>query len=175
MTTATASLSILLVTLAASGAAVELGGLKADAPKDWKESPASSAMRIKQFTVPGKAGDAEVVIFFFGQGQGGSVEDNLARWKQQFQPPAGKTIEQTSKTETIKGAGASSTLLDISGTYMFKARPMDPGPGEPRANYRMLAAVLGTPKGNYFIRMVGPDKTVTAAKKSFVGWLKSFK
>jgi hypothetical protein len=175
MTTTTASVSILLVTLAAAGTAVDLGGLKATAPAAWKESAPTSPMRTKQFTVPGKGGDAELVVFYFGEQQGGSVEDNLARWKQQFQPPAGKTIDQVSKTETIKGAGATSTLLDISGTYMFKARPMDPGPGEPRPDYRMLAAVLGTPKGNYFIRLVGPEKTVAAARKDYVAWLKSFK
>src|SRR5438093_572464 len=113
----------------AAGTPVELGGLKSDAPAAWKESASTSPMRVKQFAVPGKAGDAEVVIFFFGQGQGGSVEDNLARWKKQFEPPAGKT-EAPSKTETLKLAATSATLLEISGTYLFKARPMEPGPGE---------------------------------------------
>jgi hypothetical protein len=166
---------VLLATLAAGGTVVELGGLKAVAPVAWKEAPASSPMRVKQFTVPGKGGDAEVVVFFFGQGQGGSVEDNVARWKKQFQPPEGKTIDQVSKMETIRGAGANISLLDISGTYLFKARPMDPSPGEPRPNHRMLAAVLETPKGNYYIRLVGPEKTVAAAKKDYVSWLKAFK
>ena len=41
--------------------------------------------------------------------------------------------------------------------------------------YRMLAAVLETPKGNYYIRLVGPEKTVAAAKKDYVAWLKAFK
>jgi len=173
--TTTTMVPILLVTLAAAGTPVELGGLKAQAPAAWKESPASSPMRAKQFTVPGKAGDAEIVVFFFGQGQGGSVEDNVARWKKQFEPPAGKTIDQVSKTETLKGAGGTITVLDISGTYMFKARPMDPAPGEPRPNHRMLAAVLPTPQGNYYIRLVGPDKTVAAAAKDYTTWLKSFK
>jgi hypothetical protein len=173
--TTTTMVPLLFVTLAAAGTPVELGGLKAQAPAAWKESPASSPMRVKQFTVPGKAGDAEIVVFFFGQGQGGSVEDNVARWKKQFQPPAGKTIDQVSKTETLKGAGGTITLLDISGTYMFKARPMDPSPGEPRPNHRMLAAVLPTPQGNYYIRLVGPDKTVAAAAKDYTSWLKSFK
>jgi hypothetical protein len=166
---------VLLATLAAGGTVVDLGGLKAVAPAAWKEMPTSSPMRVIQFTVPGKAGDAEVVVFFFGQGQGGSVEDNVARWKKQFEPPAGKTIDQVSKVETIKGAGGDISLLDISGTYLFKARPMDPSPGEPRPNHRMLAAVLPTPKGNYYIRLVGPEKTVGAAAKDFTSWLKAFK
>lgn len=173
--------------VAAGGAVIELGGLKSETPAAWKETPPTSPMRTKQLTVPGKggenAGDAELVIFYFGEGQGGSVEDNLARWKKQFEPPAGKTVDDISKTETVKlaskpataAAGSAATLLDISGTYLFKSRPMDPGPGEPRPNHRMLAAVLPTPKGNYFIRLVGPEKTVGSARKDFVRWLKSFK
>lgn len=172
--------------LAAPGAGIELGGLKSAAPPAWKDTPPTSPMRIKQLTVPGKggenAGDAELVIFYFGEGQGGSVDDNLARWKQQFEVPAGKTADDISKVETVKlsskaaaPGGGAATVLDISGTYLFKARPMDPGPGEPRPNYRMLAAVLPTPKGNYFIRLVGPEKTVGGARKDFVRWLKGFK
>jgi hypothetical protein len=176
----TATIATLPWILFAAGATaappVDLGGLKSEPPPAaWKEAPAGSAMRIKQFTVPGKAGDAEIVIFYFGQGQGGSVEDNLARWKKQFEAPAGKTLDQMSKTESLKLASTSATLLDISGTYLFKARPMDPAPGEPRPNHRMLAVVLETPKGNYFIRLVGPDKTVLAARKDFIRWVKSFK
>jgi hypothetical protein len=163
------------VLAAAAGTTVELGGLKAEAPAAWKEVEVKSPMRLKQFTVPGKGGDAELVIFYFGQGQGGSVEDNLARWKKQFEPPAGKTADQISKTETLKLPSTTATLLDISGTYLFKARPMDPGPGEPRPNHRMLAAVLETPKGSHYIRLVGPEKTVGDARKDFVRWLKSFK
>lgn len=170
------------VAATAAGASVELGGLKSEAPAAWKESESKSPMRLKQFTVPGKggekAGDAELVVFFFGQGQGGSVEDNLARWKKQFEPPAGKTLEQVSKTESVKLAAKGAppaTLLDISGTYMFKARPMEPGPGEPRPGYRMLASVLETAQGSYYIRLVGPEKTVSDAKKDYVRWLKGFK
>jgi hypothetical protein len=39
----------------------------------------------------------------------------------------------------------------------------------------MLAAVLESPRGNYFIRLVGPAKTIEHSKKEFDGWLKAFK
>src|SRR5262249_8473479 len=111
--------------LAATGVTVELGGLKSTAPTPWKEVPvANPMMRVKQFVVPGKEGDAELVVFFFGENQGGGVQANLDRWKKQFTPPEGKTIEQVSKVETLKLASTKATMLDVSGTYMFKARPM---------------------------------------------------
>ena len=167
---------VLISLLAAAGVTVDLGGLKSTAPASWKEVPVSNPMRVKQFTVPGKDGDAEVVIFFFGEGQGGSIDANLERWKKQFQPAAGESADSNSKTSTVKlASGGKATVLDIHGTYLYKAKPMDPGPGEPRPNYRMLAAVLESPKGNYFIRLVGPGKTVEQNKKDFDGWLKAFK
>jgi len=159
----------------AAGAVVDLGGLKSTAPASWKEVETSSKMRLKQFAVPGKDGEAELAIFFFGEGQGGSVEANMDRWKKQFQPPEGKTLEQVSKVSTVKVAKTKATVLDVTGTYMFKARPMDPGPGEPRPDSRMLAVVLETPNGNYFIKLTGPGKTIEKNKKEFDAWLKKFK
>lgn len=167
--------SVALVSLLAAGPVVELGGMKSAAPASWKESPPANSMRLKQFTVPGKAGDAEIIVFFFGQGQGGSVQGNVDRWKGMFKPPAGKTIDQVSKLDTLKGAKAKTTILDVSGTYLHKASPMGPGPAEERPDHRMLAAVMETPTGAYYIRLVGPAKTVSEQKKAYEGWLKAFK
>jgi hypothetical protein len=168
--------SILISLLAAAGVTVDLGGLKSTTPSSWQEAPVANRMRIKQFVVPGKDGEAELAIFFFGEGQGGSIDANLERWKKQFQSPSGESADSTAKTSTVKlASGGKATVLDIHGTYMFKARPMDPGPGEPRPNHRMLAAVLESPKGNYFIRLVGPAKIVEHGKKEFDTWLKAFK
>ncbi len=170
-----ASALLFALIAAASGPVVVLGGLKSAAPGTWKESPVSSPMRVKQFGIPGKDGDAELAVFFFGKGQGGSVEANIDRWKKQFQPPAGKTLDQVSKVGTVKLTSTKATVFDISGTYMHKTRPMDPGPGEPRANHRMLAVVLETPEGDYFLKLVGPAKTIEKNKKDFDAWLKGFK
>jgi hypothetical protein len=166
---------ILAAFLAAAGVVVDLGGLKSAAPASWKESAPGSPMRVKQFTLPGKDGEAELAVFFFGQGQGGSTQANLDRWKGQFQAPDGKG-EAPSKTSTIKMASSgTATVLDISGTYLFKAAPMAPGPVEPRPNHRMLAVVLETPQGNYYLKLVGPAKTIEHNKKDFDAWVKAFK
>ena len=166
----------LLLTLAA-GTPVTIDGLTSTAPASWKEGP-STPMRFKQFTIPAATGDkhdAELVVFFFGQGQGGDTQANLERWKQQFEPPAGKKMADVSKVSTVKLATGQATVLDIHGTYQWKASPMAPGPAEPRPNHRMLAVVLETPKGNYYIKLVGPEKTIEKHKKGFDGWIKGFK
>jgi hypothetical protein len=164
-----------LTVLTAAATPVELGGLKSTPPDTWKDVAVASPMRLKQFALPGKDGDAELVIFFFGQGQGGDTQANLDRWKKQFEPPAGKTLEDVSKVSTVPLKTGKATVLDVKGTYQFKASPMAPGPAEPRPNQRMLAVVLETPKGNYYIKLVGPEKTVEKNKKGFDGWIKGFK
>src|SRR5437588_222102 len=67
------------------GTVVTLDGLKSRTPANWKMQPAKSKMRAYQFDVPrieDDKKDAEVIVFFFGTGSGGSVEDNLKRWKE---------------------------------------------------------------------------------------------
>src|SRR5437762_1504900 len=77
------------------GTAVTLGALKSTTPGDWKSQAPSNKFRAYQFAV----GDAELVIFFFGENGGGSAEDNIQRWKGTFLPPEGKSIEDASKVE----------------------------------------------------------------------------
>jgi hypothetical protein len=163
---------------AAESNTVVIDGLKSTVPTGWKESPTSSPMRFKQFTLPrdkADAYDAELVIFFFGAGQGGGIEANLDRWKKMFEPPAGKTLDQSSKVDTMNVGKVKTTVLDVRGTYMYKASPMAPGPAEPRSNHRMLAVVFESPQGPYFMRFVGPERTVEKHRKDFEKWLKAFK
>jgi hypothetical protein len=164
------------------GTVVELDGLKSRAPADWKQeepSEVSRRFRAYQFRIPHAEGDkqdAEVIIFFFGPGGGGTAADNIKRWKGMFEPPEGKTADDVSKVEKSKVGDVELTALDIHGTYLHKARPFDPSEKpEKRAHYRMTSVVFESKNGPYFIRFVGPAKTVAAHKKGFDEWLKSFK
>ena len=57
-------------------------GLSFAAPEGWRQSPASSSMRVAEFTLPTAAGDAEdaqlIVYYFCGSGR--SVDANITRW-----------------------------------------------------------------------------------------------
>jgi hypothetical protein len=157
---------------------VSIGGLESRAPAAWKQQP-TSQMRVYQFQIPkaeGDNADAEVAIFYFGPGGAGSVDANIARWKGMFAPPDGKTIDDVTKVSHFKVSGDDVTYLDIQGTYKFKARPFDPNAKvELKPDYRMLGVVFETPKGPYFVRFVGPAKTVGQQKTAFDDWLKAFK
>jgi len=150
-------------------------GLRFAHPADWVRVPAPSDMRAAQFRVPkagGDAEDAEVVLFFFGKGQGGSAQDNLERWYGQMTQPDGKASKDTGVV-TIKTINALKvTALDLPGTY--KGMPSAPGAASvSKSGYRLLAAVVEGDGGPWFFRIVGPDATVKAAKPGFDALLAS--
>jgi hypothetical protein len=161
------------------GATVTLDGLKSRAPADWVEETPTSRLRVKQFRLPAVGDDkenAQLIIFYFGPGAGGSVADNITRWKKMFIPPAGKTIDDVAKVEKLKVGNVDYTYFDVHGTYLAKSRPNLPdSEATPYPNYRMLAGVFETKDGPYFIRLVGPADTVKHYKAGFDRWLKAFK
>lgn len=128
-------------------------GLKWTAPPGWT-SQGSAPMRV----VTWKVQDAECIVYFFGEGQGGSVQANLDRWQGQFSQKG--TI--TKRTPH----GIAMTTIDLAGTYT--------GTETPQPNYRMVATVAEGPKGNLFIRFIGPQKTVAAELPKYEQLLASF-
>jgi hypothetical protein len=158
------------------GVVVDLDGLKSQAPADWKEEEPSNRMRYLQFRLPKKGDDkdnAELIVF---KGLGGDAQANVKRWKDQFVPPEGKTIDEAAKVEEIKIGGHPATYLDMRGSYLFKFPPFDPNAKvQKKPNYRMLAIHFEGPKDVYHIKLTGPAKTVEAYKKGFDDWLKNFK
>lgn len=141
------------------------GDLTFKAPEGWVSEQPTSSMRVLQYKLPGDAGDANLVVFFFGQGQGGPVQDNFDRWIGQMQQTRDKA-----KTENLTVNGMPVTLLDVSGTF---SGDMMSGSQSPQPNSRMRAGVIESPKGNYFIKLVGPEKTVTRWDDAFLAFIKS--
>ena len=133
-------------------------------PTTWKQSPASNNLRTAQFAIPkveGDRDDAELVVYFFG-GAGGGVNANLERWSGQFQPGGKK--QKIYKGESKQG---EYYLLDITGGYNKPIGPPINRQTNPTPGYQMLAVVLMVKdKGNYFLKLTGPQKTVAAASKA---------
>ena len=168
------------VHLAYAGETVDLGGLRSSTPKNWKRQNPSNKLRKYQFSVPkvdGDKEDAELVVFFFGKGGGGEIEDNIKRWKTQFIAPEGKTIDEVSKVEKYKlGKAADVVCLDISGTFKYKNPPFSPTAKEERKeNFRRFNVIMDTDEGAFFITFTGPAKTMAKNKDAFDGWIKAFK
>jgi hypothetical protein len=154
-------------------------GMKSKTPSTWRFEKASNKLRVYQFKLPktgSDAEDAELVIFFFGKGQGGGTEENVKRWQSMFQPPKGMTIEEATKVDKLKVGKVPVTYVDVHGTFLSKFPPFDPNAKVTRKeNYRRLGVVFDSENGPYFITMTGPAATVEHHKKGFDDWLKNFK
>jgi len=161
------------------GPAQDLGAITVRAPSAWKAETPASGMRKAQYRLPkaeGEAGDAELVVYYFGQGEGGSVEDNLERWYGQFQQPDGSASKEKAKVNRRTVAGMPVTSVDVGGTYApGSMNPMMPHGPEPRPGYRMLAAIVETAQGPYFFKLTGPEKTVESWRGSFDGFIDRIK
>jgi hypothetical protein len=151
------------------------GDLRFKTPDGWMSETPSSSMRVAQYRLPAAEGDSEaasLVVYYFGPGQGGSVEANLDRWTSQIQQADGGSSKSKARTETITVNGMKTTLLDVSGTYAGGGMAGDSsGPNKP--NFRTRAGVVETPKGAYFVKLVGPEKTVGKWDDAFIAFLRS--
>ena len=152
------------------------GDLKYRVPDGWVVEHPTSSMRAAQYRLPKAEGDTEdaiLVLYYFGQGQGGSAAANIDRWINQMQQADGHPSKENAKTEALTVNGLKVTIVDVAGTYTAE---MSPGSGtfNNKAGYRLRAAVVETPKGSYYVKLVGPEKTVGKWDEAYTKYVKSF-
>lgn len=151
---------------------ISVRGITFEVPKDWKSGKPSSSMRLAQMKVGPEKGDddaAELVLFAFAGG-GGSVDANLARWKAQFEGKDGKAPEMT--TDTRKGKNVDVTFAETAGRFVAAMTPGSPEKND-KANWRLLGAIVQSGDTGYYFKMVGPEKTMRAAKPAFEAMVKT--
>ncbi len=143
---------------AALGLAILLG-LAFEAPKGWTEVPRGAmSMRLADHKLPPAEGDpdeATAAIYHFGLNMGGSPDANVQRWLAQFEPKDGEPkIEKPKDGESPK-----ITWVEVGGTYVAETRP---GSGQRlnKPGWKMIAAVIESGDGFYFLKAVGPKATI---------------
>ena len=153
---------------------VILGPVTAAVPKSWKEKTPSSGMRAAEWAIPGKSGDAELAVFFFGSGGAGGAQANLDRWLGQFEQADGSPSADKAKIDKKEVAGMPVTLVEVTGRYVAAVTP---GASEKhdKPDQMMLGAIVETSAGPYYFKLVGPKDTVQAARKDFRGFIDSQK
>ena len=157
-------------------AAAQQSSLKFTVPAGWVEEERTSSMRVAQYKLPkadGDTEDASLVLYYFGQGQGGSTAANIERWVSQMKQADGSSSKEKAKEEQTDANGLKIATIDISGTYVAETAPGS-GTFHNKPGYRLRAAVVETPRGSYFVKLVGPEKTVTQWNDSFLSYLRSF-
>lgn len=136
-------------------------GLTMSVPESWKSVPASG-MRLAQYAVPGKGGDADFVVFCFGRGQGGPIDANVNRWVSQFSNPDKPDEDVKSERESFDQGGLKITLVKARGSYSnLNMTPQAGTKSEPLANQALYGIIIeGSDAGNVFIKVTGPAETV---------------
>jgi hypothetical protein len=158
--------SLLLILYSAAMFAETVAGLQWTPPAGWKSS-GTTQMRAATYAVDG----AECVVYFFGAGQGGSVQANLDRWKGQFKNASGAPAD--AKIRKLAAHHLPVTIIDVAGEYSGMGGPMAQSPA-PVKDYRLLGAIVEGSGGNVFIKFTGPLKAVTANQNKFEQLVQSF-
>ena len=152
------------------------GELHYKVPDGWTAEKPTSDMRLAQYKLPKAEGDGEdalLVLYYFGQGQGGSAQANIDRWINQIKQPDGQSSKERAKTETLTVNGLQVNTVDVAGHYSGGMSP-DSAPADNKSIYRLRAAVIDTPQGSYFVKLTGPENTVGHWDQAYTNYLKSF-
>ena len=108
--------ALFMVTALAPAKEVKTGALTLNVPDTWVQEKVRSAMRAAQFIVPGPDAKqeevGELVIFYFGPQQGGTVDANIQRWVGQF-VEKGRDVKKD-QGDSVNG---QYNLVNITGTY----------------------------------------------------------
>jgi hypothetical protein len=135
------------------------------APARWKSAPNPNSMRIATYKIPRAAGDTEDAELSVTQA-GGSIDQNIERWVDQFGPEAKKNTVRESR----KVGAYETTFVSIQGTY---AGGM--GGGASLSNWALAGAIVATPDMPHFFKLTGPEKTVKAARAELEALVASLK
>jgi hypothetical protein len=150
--------------------AFDADGMTLQIPSSWKSTKPTDRMRKAQWNVGPAEGDqdpANLILSTFPNSAGG-VEGNVGRWRSQFKDSDGKSPE--AKIEKVKAKNVEVTRVELAGQY---SNPFDPAK-KAYPHYRLLGAIVIAEDGrSYFLRLIGPDKTVKGAATEFDKMLKT--
>jgi hypothetical protein len=135
-------------------------------PGAWSTVPNPNSMRKATYKVPRTTGDTEDAELAVSQA-GGDLDANITRWEGQFEggPKAKKT--------DVTVDGLKVIVVEIEGAFLGAG--MGGPAGGKKTGFKMLAAIAPGASASTFFKLVGPLKTVNAARVDFDGMVKSFK
>jgi hypothetical protein len=142
------------------------GGLTWDSQAPLVRQTPRSSMRAAQYTVEGEP-RAELTVFYFGQGQGGGVDENITRWLGQLSQADGSDTAKKAKRSERKAGAITVSLVEAEGTYAGGMGMPGAPPPEPIADAEMLGAIAEGPQGAVFFKLVGPKEAVERARPAF--------
>jgi hypothetical protein len=124
-----------------------LGPFTLAVPAEWSVKPVTKGMRAAHFVLSDKAGEeAELIVYYQGEGGMGPVKDNLDRWAGQ--------VKGTPTIEQVKFAGQDAHYMTIHGDYANETT------GAAGKAQTVIGVIVQSPTGPYYFKLVGARKTV---------------
>jgi hypothetical protein len=150
--------------------------LRFTAQPGWVVVPPKSEMRRVQYRLPkvdGDPEDAELVVYYFGE-QAGTVEANIERWCSQFTSPDGSEASGTLVRSRREVSSLAVEEVELHGTYVAETAP---GSGEhySKPGFAMLAAIVSSDHGPYYVKLVGPEATIARWRPSFTNFVSAIR
>lgn len=167
----TLSLTMLIPAVAFADEAkpVTISGITFKPGDSWISKTPTSSMRAAELEITPDGAEAPLtaVFYYFGPGQGGSVDANVDRWIGQFEgTPAKETVEHKFEDKTV-------TIVQAKGTYMESMGGPFSGPKTARPGYALLGAIVPGNDAHIFIKLTGNEKDVAAIKEKFTALVTS--
>jgi len=100
----------------------------------------------------------------------GGAKANIERWYGHFAQPDGSATKDATKVSEKDVNQLKVHVVDMSGDY---SPPF--GAKGKRKNYRMLAAIVEVGKGEIYLKLIGPAKTIRENEKKFQEMVNSVK
>ena len=163
------------VAVSADPKPVSVNKRSAPAPAGWLNEEPDNRLRSFQFKLASSSEDKSAGEVYVMPNSNPDSKKYFTRWQRDFVLPDGKTYDDISKASEIDlGGGTTAHLLDVTGTWRYKARPFDPrSKTEERADYRVVWAVVVGPDETSHLRMSGPKAVIDKQYDAFVNWLKA--
>ncbi|MDP6986764.1 MAG: hypothetical protein QGG74_01850 [Phycisphaerales bacterium] len=142
--------------------------LRAPTDPTWRWEPPRNDMRKINWVIPGVEGEepAELVVTHFPEASGNTTTANIERWTSQFR---GDDLAPQPDITQMEVSGMPVTLVELRGQY----RGM--GGGWHKDDYTMLVAMVTSPHGSVFIKLLGPTDTVSMTRTAFMDMIEGLK
>jgi hypothetical protein len=145
-----------------------------DLPEGWSQVPPSSPMRLAEYRVPSPepgGAPAEVSVFHLGPAAL-AVDETLQRWAASFDGAADRA-EQPKRSQRRAGPNVVH-VVEASGTYKPTGMGMESADkATEHPGWSLVGAIVETPVGPYYFKLLGPQTTVHGAREAFLRMIDS--
>ena len=133
---------------------ITMSEFTASKPASWIWTPPRSTFVSANYILPAveSSEPALLSISEFASGEGGNIEDNIARWNNQFRDFEGAPVKPV--VEQISFQGLTATQVAFRGEYMGA------GAAWHKPDHTMIVVVLEQPTKRVFFKILGPTETV---------------